>query len=104
MVGTAHRRDDNRNRRSQPILMGQAHLPARRKLAAVPGDPLASVDEPPTASTVGTKLAKPRPCSCHQIVIKLFFSCCANNHKLAATCLEAVRQHATYVRSDDSFS
>jgi len=42
----------------------------------VPGDPLASVDEPPTTSTVESKLIQMLWPICHQIVIKLFFSCC----------------------------
>ena len=43
----------------------------------VPGDPLASVDEPPTTSTVESKLIQMLWPICHQIVINLFFSCCA---------------------------
>ena len=59
--------------------MWPAHLPDEAcALAAVPGDPLASVDEPPTTSTVACRLAKEACGNCHGIVTKLFFSCCGS--------------------------
>jgi len=53
--------------------MGQLTCQMRLEKQRSPGDPLASVDEPPTASTVASNLSKVPLISCHEIVMKLFF-------------------------------